>query len=227
MDYSGAALLRQGAESKVYKGEYFGKQAVFKERFVKTYRHPELDRQLTRERIKAEARGLRRCRIAGIPVPTVYFIDLTSRLMVMSYLENSVTLRDAIADIQKSSSNEGDSRLALLMHRTGEVIALMHKDSVIHGDLTTSNLIVQQLGSTTPIVSVIDFGLSFISETPEDKGVDLYVLERAFLSTHPGSEVLFEGLLKSYAKSYGLKANAIMKKFDEVKQRGRKRTMVG
>ena len=38
---------------------------------------------------------------------------------------------------------------------------------------------------------MIDFGLSFQEGVAEDKGVDLYVLERAFLSTHPNTEKLF------------------------------------
>lgn len=67
------------------------------------------------------------------------------------------------------------------MHEVGKYIALLHGDSVIHGDLTTSNMIVTESGT----LYLIDFGLSYIRNNIEDFAVDLYVLEKAFISTHP------------------------------------------
>ena len=37
-------------------------------------------------------------------------------------------------------------------------------------------------------IALIDFGLSYVKNSAEDKAVDLYVLERAFVSTHPALE---------------------------------------
>lgn len=110
----------------------------------------------------------------------------------------------------------------------GQILAKMHDEDVIHGDLTTSNMLLRgdpEDGEKNHLV-LIDFGLSYISALPEDKGVDLYVLEKAFLSTHPNTEELFEKLLKSYAAS-SKKSAAVIKKLDEVRLRGRKRSMVG
>ena len=73
---------------------------------------------------------------------------------------------------------------------------------------------------------LIDFGLSFVSSLAEDKGVDLYVLERALLSTHPDTERLFEILLDSY-KNASKTGEAVINKLNEVRARGRKRLMVG
>ena len=73
---------------------------------------------------------------------------------------------------------------------------------------------------------LIDFGLSFVSSLAEDRGEDLYMLERAFLSTHPNMESSFQWLLQSYSRSSSRAAGVILK-LDEVRQRGRKRTMVG
>jgi TP53 regulating kinase-like protein len=78
---------------------------------------------------------------------------------------------------------------------------LHHKGGVVHGDLTTSNMIIRKetgslviyfisFNSTKSFKVMIDFGLSYVSALPEDKAVDIYVLERAFLSTHPNSEIL-------------------------------------
>ena len=77
----------------------------------------------------------------------------------------------------------------------------------------------------------IDFGLGSAEGSPLDKGVDLYVLERAFLSTHPGTEDLFEVILKSYkeemASGSKKEAQEVVSKYEEIRMRGRKRTMVG
>lgn len=74
---------------------------------------------------------------------------------------------------------------------------------------------------------LIDFGLGYIENVAEDKGVDLYVLERALLSTHPDTEALFEVILESYCKAYGKGSQEVISKLNEVRMRGRKRTMVG
>lgn len=90
---------------------------------------------------------------------------------------------------------------------------------MIHGDLTTSNLIL-----TAPHdelnVYFIDFGLGYVSHSAEDKSVDLYVLERAFLSTHPNTEKLFTHLLDCYFKACKKDVKEILSTFHEVRLRG-------
>ena len=115
----------------------------------------------------------------------------------MEEIINSLSLRDFINSALESKST--DSRLMLedLAKEMGRIIARMHDCDVIHGDLTTSNILRQSIGEKNSLV-LIDFGLSFISSLAEDKGVDLYVLERAFLSTHPNTEDVFEILIESY-----------------------------
>ena len=111
----------------------------------------------------------------------------------------------------------------------------MHCADVIHGDLTTSNMMLR---GTAPEVLLIDFGLTTVSSFWEDKAVDLYVLERAFASTHPGSEHLFARVLDAYAARTNALTHAargkredawgcIYARLQEVRQRGRKRSMVG
>lgn len=58
-------LIAQGAEARLYKGDYLGKKCLLKERFVKNYRHPDLDARLTKDRIRAEARAIIRAKSAG------------------------------------------------------------------------------------------------------------------------------------------------------------------
>ena len=135
----------------------------------------------------------------------------------------SMTVRDHIASTQQSQD------LEQLANGIGQILAKMHDEDVVHGDLTTSNMLLRRSGveeNRGIDLVLIDFGLSYISALPEDKGVDLYVLEKAFLSTHPNTETLFEKLLKSYTAS-SKKSQAVIKKLDEVRLRGRKRSMVG
>jgi len=136
------------------------------------------------------------------------------------------------------------------MDMIGIEIAKMHKINVIHGDLTTSNMMVRRrleekredkdgLPSTSSgerlkshqcppaEVLLIDFGLTSNSGSVEDKAVDLYVLERAFASTHPDSEPHFQKVLDAYARESGKAWTPIYRRLEEVRLRGRKRSMVG
>ncbi|KAL2090998.1 hypothetical protein ACEWY4_013261 [Coilia grayii] len=218
-------LIKQGAEARVYRGTFLGKPTIIKERFSKRYRHPVLDEKLTHRRTTQEVRSILRCRKAGISTPVVYFVDYTSHCIFLEDLEGSITVRDHIASSQESGRDP--VCLNTLAEQIGKILAKMHDEDVVHGDLTTSNMLLRQgSGDAKPELVLIDFGLSFYSALPEDKGVDLYVLEKAFLSTHPNTEELFQRLLKSYTQS-SKKAAAVIKKLDEVRLRGRKRSMVG
>lgn len=139
---------------------------------------------------------------------------------------DSLTVRDHIASTQQSESFK-EQDLQWLAEKIGQTLAQMHDEDVIHGDLTTSNMLLRgRPEAAESDLVLIDFGLSYISALPEDKGVDLYVLEKAFLSTHPNTEELFMKLLKSYTAA-SKKSAAVIKKLDEVRLRGRKRSMVG
>ncbi|GAA6225569.1 TP53-regulating kinase [Lates japonicus] len=221
---SKAELLKQGAEARVYRAEFLGKPAIVKERFPKRYRHPVLDEKLTHRRTVQEVRSILRCRKAGISAPVVYFVDYTSHCIFLEEIVGSSTVRDHIVSTQQSCKDQELERLA---QRMGQILARMHDEDVIHGDLTTSNMLLRRgVKDEESDLVLIDFGLSYISALPEDKGVDLYVLEKAFLSTHPNTEALFQKLLKSYTAS-SKKSSAVIKKLDEVRLRGRKRSMVG
>ncbi|XP_041634892.1 EKC/KEOPS complex subunit TP53RK [Cheilinus undulatus] len=221
-----AELVKQGAEARVYRAKFLGKQSIVKERFPKRYRHPVLDEKLTHRRTVQEVRSILRCRKAGISTPVVYFVDYTSHCIFLEEIVGSMTVRDHISSAQQSASCS-ETELEQLAERMGQILAKMHDEDVIHGDLTTSNMLLRRGPEDgEDDLVLIDFGLSYNSALPEDKGVDLYVLEKAFLSTHPNTESLFEKLLKSYTAS-SKKSAAVIKKLDEVRLRGRKRSMVG
>jgi TP53 regulating kinase and related kinases len=261
-------LLAQGAEAIVYRTHFLtpDNPCALKYRPAKTWRHATLDARLTRHRILAEARVLVKCRREGVSVPAVLGLDWEGReieggggrrgggWMIMEWVEGE-TVRRRLDDWLKAdgSMHQGLS-VALggapraeryqeavdLMKRIGQIVGKLHSIGVVHGDLTTSNLILRcetlTDGDLPPDASartslkgevvLIDFGLAAQSVQDEDRAVDLYVLERAFGSTHPMMEDLFEEVLKAYGASYR-GGKVALKRLEEVRMRGRKRSMVG
>lgn len=218
------AIFKQGAEAKLIVGVYDGKPCLIKERFVKNYRLPELDKTLTKSRIKAEQKAVKRCEDVGILVPKLFNVDFNGRKIYMEYFDKAITAKEFIIQIHKQPS-ESQVKLNELTRRIGEVVGKFHANNIIHGDLTTSNILIDEKEDDYSLI-MIDFGLSSYSASHEDKGVDLYVLERALLSTHSNLPDLFESILKEYRKTNPTSEETI-RKFEEVRARGRKRTMVG
>ncbi|KAI8973263.1 tp53rk protein [Mycotypha africana] len=220
-----AVLIKQGAEARVFHVPSFltvPEGCIAKERFKKTYRHPDLDQYLTSRRVGQEARSLYRLKKAGLDTPTVYYVDTANATI---FMENviGITVKQRLLETQEENYQSVD--IDTLADVIGRSLATMHNLNVIHGDLTTSNLMLRKDKGDAAVV-VIDFGLSYNSNLPEDKAVDLYVLERAFASTHPQTEQLFAKILESYFKT-SKQQKQISHKLEDVRMRGRKRTMVG
>lgn len=227
-------IIKQGAEAKLSIGEFGGKQCLIKERFVKHYRHPDLDTHLTKERMRAESKAVTRCQAAGVNAPQIFHMDLNERKIYMKYYETSITAKAYINDIipKLSDGTEREQRLNKLAEEIGVCVGKMHANNIIHGDLTTSNILLDPLESDDGTFAqytliMIDFGLSSYGQNSEQKGVDLYVLERALLSTHSGVPNLFNTILDAYKVTNTANPSETIAKFEEVRARGRKRTMVG
>lgn len=217
-------LLRQGAEAKLHLGTYLGRQALVKERFSKKYRHPDLDTRLTKDRTKAEVRALIKCKTLGIRTPKIFHVN--QEFIVMEYL-NCPTARDYIRKVL-NHKNEINAEQKVILEdlgsKIGAILGQLHQNHLIHGDLTTSNILVENESK----LCLIDFGLGHSEGSAEDKGVDLYVLERALISAHPNTEFMFESILKAYKGHLDeTMRNDVIRKFEEIRMRGRKRTMVG
>lgn len=216
-------LLSQGAEGKIFIGEFLSKKCVVKERFVKKYRVKELDQKLTKNRMLNESKNIARASKLGINVPTLYFVDLIERKIYMEYLENSCQLKVILQEIySKDDISQYKSLIDKISNDLGNMISNLHSGDLIHGDLTPSNIILkikedtnsELLNNAKEIILenknydymyLIDFGLSSVALSTtsgiEDKAVDLYVLKRAIISSNPKSEDLFEKAMDIY-KSY-------------------------
>lgn len=215
-------LVCQGAEARVLSGSFLGMPAVAKERFAKGYRHPDLDRRITSRRTVREARALARCRQVGIDTPAVFAVDLPRSRLVMERVAGR-TVRDTLLATDLRLGESALAPLRPLAAAVGRAIARLHEAGIVHGDLTTSNMMVRE---GTGALVLIDFGLTQQSDLAEDHAVDLYVLERALVSTHPGSAPLFAAALAAYAAETPAAA-AAARRLEDVRARGRRRSMVG
>lgn len=230
-DFEKSELLCQGAEGRVYATAFLDRPAVVKERLSKKYRVKELDTKINKQRLLQEARCMVRCRRAGIRTPCIFQMDPDNGRMCMERI-----LGQTFKEFLWSNSNDYASELCVeLASKVGKSIGKMHLAEVIHGDLTTSNIMIDdpslscgaiKTTQTAPEIVLIDFGLGSMTSTIEEKAVDLYVLERAFISTHPGSEALVSRIMESYRFSWG-KGTIVLAKLEQVRLRGRKREMVG
>ena len=216
------AIIKQGAEAKLYSGTWNGNECLVKERFVKNYRLPEVDKSLTKSRIKAEQKTTKRCEESGIKVPKLFHVDFNERKIYMEYFHKAITDKEYIFKLEKSSDFNA---LDELCSKIGSIVGKFHANNIIHGDLTTSNMLIDFNDEEYDVI-FIDFGLSSYSASHEDKGVDLYVLERSLISTHSSLPELFEKMLVNY-KETNTASTETIKRFEEVRARGRKRTMVG
>ena len=80
-------LLHEGAEATVTAGTWLGIPAVLKVRRPRGYRHPDLDRRLTRQRLAAEARALSRLQAIGFPSPTIMHLDQKAAIILMTRVD--------------------------------------------------------------------------------------------------------------------------------------------
>ncbi len=201
-------LIAKGAEANLYLD---GKLLV-KHRIKKEYRIRELDERLRKSRTRHEAKLLENAK-GLIPVPSVYEVDLKENRIVMEFI-NGITVKDVI-------ESGKEIQLGDICKKIGIYISRLHDMNLVHGDLTTSNMIIRGLcprNSETESrilkdneVYFIDFGLGTTSTRIEDKAMDMVVLKKSLMATHTGKfEIIWNGIMGGYRNS---------KNFDEISKR--------
>lgn len=189
--------IARGAEAVLYKDNL----AIIKERVKKGYRIEELDNFLRKSRTKREANILRKLsQIKNASVPQVREERETS--LVMDFIEGK-QLKEVI---------HLDPELA---KQLGKAVAELHDLNIIHGDITTSNVIVNNNG-----LFLIDFGLSYYSAKSEDKAVDIHVFKQTLESKH---SKIFEEAYNNFLKGYvtSIHSSKVLERLKEVEERGR------
>lgn len=191
-------FLHEGAEAKIF----FKDGTVIKERIKKNYRHETLDAAIRKSNTRKEAKLLQKA-AEHIPVPKVMTHSDKEMTIHMEHIEGK-KLRDVIHAIDRRD----------IFRRVGRKIAKLHTAHIIHGDLTTSNILVHEK------IYFIDFGLGFISTKIEDKAVDLHIIKKALESKHHTyAEECFRFLLEGYAKE-NKETSAILRRLEKVEKRG-------
>ena len=187
----------QGAEASVS----FTDELVVKRRHEREYRHPALDERLRRERTRSEARLTSEARRTGVPTPVVRDVDLQESTLSLQYVGDS-ELREVVSRERVE---------AVARH-----LARLHEAGFVHGDPTTRNV---RVTTTEPErVFLIDFGLGYYSDDPEDYAMDLHVLSQSLRGTAADADELVRAARRAYDE---IGPSAVIDQLDEIAGRGR------
>lgn len=195
-------IIKRGAEADIFLVEWYKDKAISKLRTSKKYRHKILDDIIRTRRTIHEANMLHAAKKIGIKTPFIYFLDPKRAEIIMEYINGNNVKSIICGKIGKE---------------IGKYVSLLHNNNIIHGDLTTSNFIVD--GSN---LYVIDFGLAFYSERIEDMATDIRVIKEILSSAHNHIfEDTFHKFLEGYSEYTTNNLTRILKIVKEIERRGR------
>ena len=204
-------LLKKGAEADVYLSSWNGKKAILKIRKEKTYRNSVLDKRIRKQRTIKESEIISQVKSFGISTPLIYFLDINKCSILMQYIDGKL-VRDMNEKVIEKTCFE-----------IGKIVGILHKNGIMHGDLTTSNFILSKKK-----LILIDFGLANRTEKPDDHAIDLRLFKEILNSAH--ANILnksWSNFLKGYSKSVGEKySKKIIKLVAVIESRGRYATVV-
>lgn len=201
-----SAVYRRGAEAELSLADWKGRKAVVKRRVPKGYRLPELDERIRRQRMRAEVRLMAAARRAGVAVPVIYDADVGGNAITMQFIDGPQA-KEAI----ESTMPEERRRLC---RELGRCAGRLHAADIVHGDLTTSNVVV------AGELNLIDFSMGEMTSEEEKKAVDLHLLKEAFQSAHSSHLECFEDVLAGYREEYPGAAR-VERVMSDVERRGR------
>ena len=170
------------------------KNKVRKIRIKKSYRNEDYDILIRKKRTKREAKILQKLK-EKVKVPKV--LEVKDFEIIMEKIEGKLLKNSKL-------SNEQWIKL-------GKEISKMHNLGIIHGDLTTKNIIIKNND-----FYFIDFGLAFFSKKIEDKATDLIVLKEILELENRGEK--FNLIMEGYESN---DKKEILKKINEIEERGR------
>jgi TP53 regulating kinase-like protein len=204
-------LLKKGAEASLFLFSWHGRRAITKIRMPKKCRPEALDKQMRIYRTIHEAQLLHQTKTVGVATPLIFMVDVSKATIVMEYIEGT-QVKQHLNSVQKAERRE-------ICLKIGELIGKLHKENLIHGDLTTSNMIIDEQGK----IFLVDFGLGEKNIEIEAKGVDLHLLKRALQSTHFSFwETCFKDVFTGYSLATGVElAEKVYEKISEIEKRGR------
>ena len=204
-------LLKKGAEASLFLANWHDRKVIIKVRFPKKYRPTELDEKIRSYRTAHEPQFMHEAKKAGVPTPTVFLVDKKNAAITMEFVEGK-QVKQVLPHVSRIEKQK-------LCVSVGVLIGKMHKRGVVHGDLTTSNMILSKGGK----IFLVDFGLGEKNTEVEARGVDLHLMKRTLQSTHyKDAEECFKNILKGYSEVLGGEdAEKVIEKMREIERRGR------
>lgn len=204
-------LIKKGAEASIFLADWHGHRVVLKKRFPKRYRHSDLDKQIRTYRTTHEPQLINEAKKAGVPTPTIFLVDVQNATVVMQFILGK--------QVKIFLNEAAKAERADVCVQIGKSIGKLHKHGIIHGDLTTSNIIL----SPERKIFFVDFGLGERNMELEAMGVDMHLMRRALQSTHfRFSEECFKAVFQGYRDVVGANvARTVLEKMVEIRKRGR------
>ena len=204
-------LIKKGAEASLYKETWHNRKVIMKKRHPKLYRISELDQMIRSQRTIHEPHLMHKAKQAGVPTPTIFMVDVADANIIMEFVEGK-QIKQVLNELPKQEQQK-------LCKHMGKMIGQLHKNGIIHGDLTTSNMILAPNGK----IVFVDFGLSERSIELEPKGVDLHLMKRTLQSTHyKHAKESFKAVMEGYSEEVGQEeTKQVTKKIREIEKRGR------
>jgi len=203
-------LIKKGAEASLFLKRWHGRKVIVKTRFPKRYRPAELDKKIRTYRTVHEPQLMHEAKRAGVPTPTVFLVDIENSAITMEFVEGK-QVKQVLPHLPRKGQQE-------LCAQIGVLIGKMHRSGVVHGDLTTSNIILTGEGK----IFLVDFGLGEKNSEAEARGVDLHLMKRALQSTHyQFAEDCFKHVLKGYSSVLRGDSGKVFEKIREIERRGR------
>ncbi|HET6516843.1 MAG TPA: KEOPS complex kinase/ATPase Bud32 [Nitrosopumilaceae archaeon] len=204
-------LIKKGAEGDLFLTKWNDQKAILKERKQKNYRNFELDQRIRKQRTIRESEIMSEVKSYGIASPLVFFVDTKKCTIIMQYVSGTV-----VNELPKS-------KLILICKKIGKIVGIMHKNGIMHGDLTTSNFI-----QSNNKIFVIDFGLAIRTQKPEDHAVDLRLFKEILNSAHASEmKKAWKNFLDGYRTIVGTNTfNKVSNLVSIIESRGRYATVV-
>lgn len=199
-------LIKKGAEADIYLTLWNEKKSILKIREKKDYRNPILDRRIREQRTMRESSIMAEVKSFGVCSPLVYYVDTKMCRIYMQHMKGKL-VRDL--------SNQ---KMIRACQEIGKIVGKLHKNGIMHGDLTTSNFL-----SLNDKVFVIDFGLAQRTDKIEDHAIDLRLFKEILNSAHAKiMEKAWTEFLKYYKKVVGSsRYNRVLSQVAVIESRGR------
>jgi TP53 regulating kinase and related kinases len=194
-----------GAEARLDLIDWYGQPAIRKSRIPKDYRIAPLDKVLRSRRTKEEVEILHSSKLAGVDCPALFFADPKSSEIIMEFVRGVL--------LKNSDSGEH------IFRQVGRCTGFLHSKGIIHGDLTTKNIII-----SGPRLVFIDFGLAFFSDRIEDRAEDLHLLKQVLKTEQSPKKAMsdFESAMTGYTAVVGQEtAKAVKTQIAKIELRGR------